>query len=259
VNQVANLAFVEYPDNVDVSDSAPSDYVTKVRSSFSESSWTEMNRAHALPSSWETLSYEEFLRERRKLMARIIRQGFEALGDKEVPASDAKKFAAADEKKAWDLIEDLELRLRRLVHEKYEAKWGSGADARIIKQLTPDEVTALEGHRAKHAAAYPLAGDKPKVDLLDYFYLGQLVKLVLFHEIWNDFVPVFGKRKDTIQETIAKVSAVRNDRAHFRPVPEKELQRCVLACDDLLTMMKKADEPVAGAGVSGTPPPKAGG
>jgi hypothetical protein len=34
---------------------------------------------HALPSGWENMGYDEFLEERRKLMAGLIRQGFETL------------------------------------------------------------------------------------------------------------------------------------------------------------------------------------
>jgi hypothetical protein len=38
-----------------------------------------MHELHALPEKWETLSYQTFLVERRKLMAGIIRRGFESL------------------------------------------------------------------------------------------------------------------------------------------------------------------------------------
>jgi hypothetical protein len=38
-----------------------------------------MHEMHALPEGWETMPYPEFLEARRKLMAGIIRRGFEAL------------------------------------------------------------------------------------------------------------------------------------------------------------------------------------
>jgi len=34
---------------------------------------------HALPEDWHEMDYETFLAERRKLMAQVIRQGFEKL------------------------------------------------------------------------------------------------------------------------------------------------------------------------------------
>ena len=39
-----------------------------------------MCELHALPEDWFRMEYAEFLTERRKFMADIIRRGFEALG-----------------------------------------------------------------------------------------------------------------------------------------------------------------------------------
>ncbi len=38
-----------------------------------------MHELHALPEDWQHLSYADFLVERRKLMAEIVRRGFETL------------------------------------------------------------------------------------------------------------------------------------------------------------------------------------
>jgi hypothetical protein len=70
---------LEWPDNIQISDEAPSVYIPQMRSHFSSADWSRMCELHALPSGWELLSYDEFLRRRRPLMARIIRRGFEAL------------------------------------------------------------------------------------------------------------------------------------------------------------------------------------
>ncbi|MDQ6877156.1 MAG: DUF262 domain-containing protein [Candidatus Dormibacteraeota bacterium] len=80
INQVANFALLEWPDNIQISDEAPSVYVPQMRSHFGSSDWDRMCELHALPAGWEHLSYDEFLRQRRPLMAQIIRRGFEALG-----------------------------------------------------------------------------------------------------------------------------------------------------------------------------------
>ena len=79
INQMANYALVEWPDNIDISDTAPSEYWPAVRSRFSDDDWEAMTHFHALPNGWESLSYDEFLIERRKLMAAVIRAGFEKL------------------------------------------------------------------------------------------------------------------------------------------------------------------------------------
>ena len=82
INQIANLALLEWPDDIDISDSAPSDYVPSIRNRFEDKQdeWRRMNELHALPEAWETMQYEVFLHERRKRMAAMIRRGFEALG-----------------------------------------------------------------------------------------------------------------------------------------------------------------------------------
>jgi hypothetical protein len=79
INQVANFALLEWPDNIDISDDSPMEYVPKIQNRFSAGEWNVMYEHHALPNSWHTLSYDDFLNKRRQLMAAIIRKGFESL------------------------------------------------------------------------------------------------------------------------------------------------------------------------------------
>lgn len=79
INQQANFALIEWPDNIDISDDPPSQYVTKIRTRFTLDEWQRMYELHALPENWENMNYQDFLNERRKLMAAIIRRGFESL------------------------------------------------------------------------------------------------------------------------------------------------------------------------------------
>lgn len=79
INQTANFALLEWPDNSDIRDEAPAEYVPKLRARFSEKDWRNMHQMHALPDDWESMSYDEFLQQRRGLMAQIIRKGFESL------------------------------------------------------------------------------------------------------------------------------------------------------------------------------------
>jgi hypothetical protein len=79
INQQANLALLEWPDNLDVRDKPPVEYVPELRKRFEEHEWRRMHEMHALPENWEGMSYKDFLEERRKRMAAIIRLGYEAL------------------------------------------------------------------------------------------------------------------------------------------------------------------------------------
>ena len=80
INQMANYALLEWPENISISDTAPEIYVPRVQERFSSEEWQSMMRDHALPEGWQALSYSEFLLARRKLMAEVIRRGFESLG-----------------------------------------------------------------------------------------------------------------------------------------------------------------------------------
>jgi hypothetical protein len=79
VNQMANYALLEWPENVDIRDKHPADYVAAIRPRFSPDAWRRMHVLHALPEGWHQLSYPDFLEQRRHLMADIIHRGFESL------------------------------------------------------------------------------------------------------------------------------------------------------------------------------------
>jgi hypothetical protein len=76
VNQIANLSYVEWPDNIEVSAMAPKDYWP----AYAEQFTAEDTFNHALPENWHEMPYEEFLEDRRKLLAKVIRAGFEKIG-----------------------------------------------------------------------------------------------------------------------------------------------------------------------------------
>lgn len=80
VNQVANYALVQWHDNIAIRDKAPADYVPTLEARFSTNNIRKMYHYHALPEQWYTLPYSDFLQERRRRMAAVIREGFETLG-----------------------------------------------------------------------------------------------------------------------------------------------------------------------------------
>lgn len=79
INQMANYAFVDWKDNVDILDDAPSVYYPQICKGRTEATVLQMEEENALPHGWEKMDYEEFLVQRRKLMAARIKQAFEQL------------------------------------------------------------------------------------------------------------------------------------------------------------------------------------
>lgn len=79
VNQIANFALLEWNDNVRIADKSPAEYYPLYADRFDADDLEQMMKYHALPKNWTKMSYERFLSERRKLIAQVIREGFESL------------------------------------------------------------------------------------------------------------------------------------------------------------------------------------
>ena len=79
INQMANYAYIDWKDNMDILDDAPSSYYPIICEGRSEEEILQMEADNALPRGWEKMDYETFLIERRKLMAAIIKKAFETL------------------------------------------------------------------------------------------------------------------------------------------------------------------------------------
>jgi hypothetical protein len=81
INQMANYALLEWPENIDIGKTPPKDYLPEIQRRFNdhEAFWNKMLADHALPQGWESMTYPTFLEERRKLMAGIIKLGFDSL------------------------------------------------------------------------------------------------------------------------------------------------------------------------------------
>lgn len=79
INQMANYAFIDWKDNADILDDAPSVYYPVVCKGRTEDDIRRMEEENALPHGWEHMDYEDFLIERRKLMSAIIKKAYEKL------------------------------------------------------------------------------------------------------------------------------------------------------------------------------------
>ncbi|MDN5852457.1 MAG: DUF262 domain-containing protein [Actinomycetia bacterium] len=104
INQLANYALLEWPDNIKVGKQAPADYFPKLweeRVAVSERERTRF--LHALPDDWETLEYDAFLVQRCVKIAHVIRAAFEQLksGKFELPTDTAVST------KVWPSVADL--------------------------------------------------------------------------------------------------------------------------------------------------------
>ena len=62
-----------------ISDRPPTEYVSELRLRFVDQDRKAMHESHAMPQNWKGMAYEDSLVERRKLMAAIIRRGFDSL------------------------------------------------------------------------------------------------------------------------------------------------------------------------------------
>jgi hypothetical protein len=89
VNQIANYALVEWPDNAAILDRAPAEYFPPLMERLGPAEAQDARFWHALPAGWEQMEYEEFLEARRPLMADVIRTGFEYLRGQAATPSNA--------------------------------------------------------------------------------------------------------------------------------------------------------------------------
>ncbi len=79
INQIANMALVEWPDNAQISDQPPAEYFPPLAEAINPADRDQVYFWHALPPEWATMEYRQFLEARRKLLARVVREGFERL------------------------------------------------------------------------------------------------------------------------------------------------------------------------------------
>ena len=78
-NQIANFTYLDYVTNIEISDTSPLEYVQKYRQKLGQEAFNLTCEQNALPLNFETLSYSEFLKQRRLLMAQIIKKAYAKL------------------------------------------------------------------------------------------------------------------------------------------------------------------------------------
>ena len=83
INQVANYALVEWSDNIAISNQSPITYWPEqvADKKLDDDRRVRQEQWHALPDDWIHLAYDDFLDQRRRLMANVIHEGFKRLTD----------------------------------------------------------------------------------------------------------------------------------------------------------------------------------
>jgi hypothetical protein len=108
INRIANYAFVEWPENISISDKKPAEYFPALWEKVPKGHREQMRFVHALPEGWEHMEYADFLAERRKLLAKVIRAGYEMLEKGVGPFDEDLPDAAAEPLSVADLLERME-------------------------------------------------------------------------------------------------------------------------------------------------------
>lgn len=78
-NAIANMAFLDWPENASIAAQDPQAYWPQYRSQLPIDQAKRHSYWHALPVGWEQMDYDAFLARRRELMAAVVRDGFDTL------------------------------------------------------------------------------------------------------------------------------------------------------------------------------------
>jgi hypothetical protein len=239
INQVANLADVGWHENNLIGGRGPSEYVVRLRQKLAidDDRWGRVCAEHALPPGWEVMEYDEFLRERRRRMADIIRVAFRQLGGELGAPPITPPWFLPGAETVWQRIIETERALRGVLREVYASSFGQAAARKIEEGLPERERESLaRALRARPASAEVLS-------IVDYLYLGQLPRLLFAADVWQTARDRFNGERDAKQRlnaAISQIAPVRNEIAHVREVDPDRLLRASVACADVLEMLRGA-------------------
>ncbi|MBE7554223.1 MAG: hypothetical protein HS126_24435 [Anaerolineales bacterium] len=143
----------------------------------------------------------------------------------------------------WDLIISLEKRLRILIKQILEAEWHDSPWEEQIQKRYPDLYEGWVNNKQKDSQTFRNY-ERADTIIFDYSYLDELGRII--EGEWNIFRSVFefrlnqGKQnKQIIHQKIEEIARVRNPLAHGRTVPDTELRRAHVSCDDLNNHLDK--------------------
>jgi hypothetical protein len=139
IDQIANFALVEWPDNADIGAAPPSEYAPTMLAGLSAEERARQALWHALPEGWTSMPYAQFLGQRRKMLANVVRRGFERIGTGELESQAQQGNAEPTAASLQELILAGE---STLVEFKSTARWSindqrvhDGVELSIVKTV----------------------------------------------------------------------------------------------------------------------------
>ena len=75
-NQIANFTYLDYNTNIEISDNPPAEYVEGFKRKLGEEAFRLTCEQNAIPEGFETMSYFDFIEQRRRLMSGIVRKAY---------------------------------------------------------------------------------------------------------------------------------------------------------------------------------------
>lgn len=169
INQIANMALVEWADNIAISDSAPSEYWPEQlgKKQLADERLAQQMRWHALPEGWQDLDYPDFLTQRRRLMGAVVREAFEHLKDQAYSPSYPSAAGPAGDGGGQNEMTEAEVSVMDLLEGELlvpgnQLMPADGTTA-VVATVLPDGKIAFDGeiHSDPHAAAAAATDGNP--------------------------------------------------------------------------------------------------
>lgn len=167
INQIANMALVEWADNIAISDDAPTKYWPEQLEDkkLDPKRLEKQMYWHALPEGWESMPYQEFLEARRRLMGGVVRDAFAVLREQgyepEYPAvNPAALLEAKKVRPSGVSVSISDLLDADIVQVGTSLTPAKNDDGTVIATLLPDGKVALndEVFSSLSGAAYSATG-----------------------------------------------------------------------------------------------------
>lgn len=209
VNQVANLAFISGRANGAIAAKAPDSYLPTIDLSRLQAQYVPVE-----PALWSLDHYEDFVRERRELLASAINSLLASLMDEPAPwISDMSKQLEARMGAA-------EQDLRELIEQRLTANFGP----RAWKNWVPGDIKEQVQQRIEqHIKRNPFEADQyeslaQKLSQCNFGDYGKIIKSnwALFEDVFSD--------KSTFDRQMQATQDARNAFAHHRELNEGEQQ-----------------------------------
>ena len=145
INQAANYAPSDWSSNGFISDSAPKDYwpVLVANRDMTGETLRRQMFWHALPEAWQDMAYDDFLANRRRLMAKVVKAGFARLSDPnyEPKIDELTEVVHANEEAAEVTLADL---LAAGILKAGDSLVPINSNLKVEAEITEDAVIAIE-------------------------------------------------------------------------------------------------------------------